>query len=509
MRSSPIWRLLGTLALVLACGASLAAPSSAQDADPSLVADIRTGAEGSDPGAGTSDPWPYDPKLPILGRHVLFSAWDEEHGIELWRSDGTAGGTKLVKDIVPGPEHSLLPGTTFASNGRRAIFSAATDAGWELWATDGTAGGTRMIYEFIPGPDGGQPYDLVLAGDTFYFGAADTPWNVELWRSDGTTAGTRLVEDIRPGPLESMPMELTAVGSEVYFFARDVHGRELWKSDGTAAGTHLVEDVYEGTADSDAGELHRFRGGVLFSAVSAGHGPELWISDGTADGTYEVKDIVPGNSRVRARRHDAGRGPRIFRGGGRPLAHRRNRAGHRAGCRQLPAGHLLSRPFGIQSLGRRSALCGPPIRHTKRRRALAQRRDARGNAQADGHFERHRQPEGIDPVQGELVFVAGFWGMDRELWTTDGTEEGTTRLAEIVPGEVGAFPDHLTPLNGALVFAAQDPAHGRELWRLGDITPEFTFGPGAERVVAGSRLKRKCKRAKRKKRKAGKRCKRR
>ena len=47
---------------------------------------------------GGSDPW----TLVKAGERVFFCANDGEHGRELWVSDGTAAGTRLVKDIRPG-----------------------------------------------------------------------------------------------------------------------------------------------------------------------------------------------------------------------------------------------------------------------------------------------------------------------------------------------------------------------------------------------------------------------
>ena len=37
---------------------------------------------------------------------LLFAAETPKHGVELWRSDGTRKGTKIVKDIEPGSDSS-------------------------------------------------------------------------------------------------------------------------------------------------------------------------------------------------------------------------------------------------------------------------------------------------------------------------------------------------------------------------------------------------------------------
>jgi ELWxxDGT repeat protein len=71
---------------------------------------------------------------------AYFSATDGTHGFQLWRSDGTASGTQMVKDI-PGNFGSggSYPGNLTNVGG--TLFFAATDG---LWRSDGTPGGTQL-----------------------------------------------------------------------------------------------------------------------------------------------------------------------------------------------------------------------------------------------------------------------------------------------------------------------------------------------------------------------------
>src|SRR5437762_9571495 len=57
-----------------------------------FVSDINTATAGSDP-----------EHFVTLGSNLYFSATDQAHGNELWKTDGTAAGTSLVADINPGP----------------------------------------------------------------------------------------------------------------------------------------------------------------------------------------------------------------------------------------------------------------------------------------------------------------------------------------------------------------------------------------------------------------------
>ena len=52
-----------------------------------------------------------------------------------------------------------------------------------------------------------------------------------------------------------------------------------------------------------------------------------------------------------------------------------------------------------------------------------------------------------------------------ELWRTDGTVEGTTRMEDINPGEKSSSPSDMASFGSYLCFAATSFEHGRELWR--------------------------------------------
>jgi len=254
-----------------------------------------------------------------VGSTTFFAAEDATYGRELWKTDGTAQGTSLVKDIRPGSASSD-PGELVDLNG--TLFFVADDGvnGRELWKSDGTAEGTVLIRDIFPGtftngdgtyPNASDPQDLVNLNGTLFFTADDGASGREFWKSDGTEAGTVLVKDLFPGtypyydngnyegerPNASGPDKLTAVDGQLFFIARDeTHGTELWKSDGTEAGTALVKDIYEGTDDglSQSDWLKNVDGTLFFTAAEALNGRELWKSDGTAAGTVMVKDISPG-----------------------------------------------------------------------------------------------------------------------------------------------------------------------------------------------------------------------
>jgi ELWxxDGT repeat protein len=162
----------------------------------------------------------------VLGGTFFFVADDGTSGQELWASDGTEAGTRLVKDVRSGAGGSEPRRMTVA--GGRLFFTADDGThGRELWVSDGTEAGTVLVADLQPGADSSLPRELAAVGNAVIFSATDGTSGVEPWASDGTWA--RRLGDLAPGALSSSPVRFTPVGDNVYFGANDgTSGFELW-----------------------------------------------------------------------------------------------------------------------------------------------------------------------------------------------------------------------------------------------------------------------------------------
>ena len=225
----------------------------------------------------------------------------------LYKSDGTAAGTALVKQLAP---WETTRGKFGGQEGRWAqliniggkLFFAADDGsgkGSELWTSDGTTVGTVMVKDINPGTGSSEPLRLIEFQGKCYFVADNGTNGAELWKSDGRALGTVMVKDIdpttgSPSNFFFVPRAFTVLGSRMLFRATDPKtGRELWVTDGTTAGTTVL-DIRSGTGSSSPTYLTRMGNVVLFSASDGVFGTELWKSDGTKNGTVRVSDIISG-----------------------------------------------------------------------------------------------------------------------------------------------------------------------------------------------------------------------
>jgi len=238
-------------------------------------------------------------EMTAVNGKVFFTADRGPVGRELWVTDGTQAGTRLVKDIYPEGSSSIPVGLTDVDG---TLFFFADDGvhGRELWKSDGTEAGTVMVKDILPGgassvPWRGTPptvYAAALPGVYLFTVAFNQR---ELWRSDGTEAGTYLLktaETPSPGPFSDLQSfsPITASNGFGYFSVSDpTIGRELWRTDGTVAGTTLVADVMPGAASSYPQVIRSENGKTFFNARTGGDDQHLvysgLVTDGTPGGT--------------------------------------------------------------------------------------------------------------------------------------------------------------------------------------------------------------------------------
>ena len=116
------------------------------------------------------------------------------------------------------------------------LFFTANDGttGEELWKSDGTAAGTVLVKDINPGSASSYPSNLTNVNGTLFFTANDGTGSAKLWKSDGTAAGTVPVANL-------VSSSLTNVNGTLFFSADDgIHGTELWMLvDGPTQGTSL------------------------------------------------------------------------------------------------------------------------------------------------------------------------------------------------------------------------------------------------------------------------------
>jgi ELWxxDGT repeat protein len=260
---------------------------------PTMVKDIALGLT-----AGVVNTGAINPQLTNVGGVLYFVAWSSSAGRELWRSDGTADGTFMVKDVNPqlafpssSPAHSNIEQ---AINVNGVLYFVATDGqnGLEIWRSDGTAAGTVMATNFFGNNQ--KPTQLTNVSGNVYFTMTGSFSDNSIWKTNGTAAGTVRVKSISSTSF-IYPEGLTSVGGLLYFVADDgYNGRTVWRSDGTAAGTFAILNSNPQFRGNEVGSgasarITDVNGVAYFVAYgSANQSSALWISNGSIAGTINV-----------------------------------------------------------------------------------------------------------------------------------------------------------------------------------------------------------------------------
>lgn len=229
-----------------------------------------------------------DPRWTVSGDNLFFIAKDSINGTELWKTDGTEIGTKLVKNISAKDTSTFFRDIISLGNGKILFgigFSNRTSYITQFWTSDGTEAGTQPFFEV---PDL-FVYITVLNNQIFF-----SANNSELYQTDGTTVGTKLIINLKDiEPQIGRIRNLRSAGNKLFIASSHsvLNQWDLWTSDGTRTGTTIL---LKSSPDKSFLSFFRFTAlgdKVFFTTSRRGPNYELYITDGTSQGTKVVKNF--------------------------------------------------------------------------------------------------------------------------------------------------------------------------------------------------------------------------
>lgn len=381
----------------------------------------------------------------VLGSEVVFLGSDAGNGRELWSTDGTPGGTAIIKDINPGPASSWggIP-SRFVKVGSALLFFAEDAVnGRELWKTDGTEAGTELVADITPGMASSSLDRLFSSSSGAFFLRDDT----EVWFSDGTGPGTIAIGSY------ARVLALSAATNGAYFVTNEP---ALMFSDGTVAGTIEITNVTPGTAP----QFTPNGAAMLFNGTDGTLGFEPWISDGTVAGTEMLDDVSGSVYQYSSPTPLIAAGSNVYyRLGGKLWGSDGTAAGTIAlgdAPDSYPYSTLAAAPLGGTLLYRGGAVGAIGLWKTN------------GTVAGTSLVKSFRGIESIVPGTSGYALLVASEAADEPytLWRTDGTEAGTTKL---VPSFSTYSPPNAVDLAGQLFFLARHEYYDRwlELWTTG------------------------------------------
>jgi ELWxxDGT repeat protein len=392
----------------------------------------------------TTPPVTTVPVTPTNSFHLFSANSGVNTGVELWKTDGTAAGTVLVKDINSAEGSDPLG--LIRTDIDKWFFTAKDDThGREIWVSDGTEAGTKIVKDIRAGASSSRPGKMTPFKDGVVFSLFTSVFPAagsKLWFTDGTDAGTDNKIRLLPSGVAENPQNFTVVGDQLFFTASGPQGHELYITDGTGANTLLVKDLQPGVVPGSSVQLSgnlqyvtAFNNGVFFTAPvpvdpATASGPstnlEPWFSGGDNSSTNVLKNINPGT----------------------------------AGS--FPSGWTVSgdRLYFFANNGTDGTALWATDGTANGTNMVADTNDASIT------LNHSLNPRDIVSMgDRKIFFISGNAASGQELGYSDGTEAGTIVL-DINTGLDGGYVKNVTRLGNKVVFTALDTTHldNTQLW---------------------------------------------
>ncbi len=336
--------------------------------------------------------------------YMLLQGKHHTYGRELWVSDGTNQGTKLLKDCSTDPTAIF---SDFASSGKLTSFNIYSKTDVQLWCTNGTTAGTKKLTESsyrYAGPTaffkGWLFYLKVLNDDTF-----------QIRRIDTTTFTMDSLVGNYAAPYDTRKSSF-AVSDSFFYFNYDANLYRIDKSLGAPKlfwqkDPSLVRDIYS---------INIYKN-VLVWCLNNSSGSETQIYSSTEkSGNVKLLTTVSDRCNILDL---SGIGSVIFF--------------------TIGAYNSSIYFYKIETGTMSTSLVTSSVPF-------------------------YMQHSDIEVFNNKLYFVARnantFYS---EIWSTNGTSAGTAML-KVIATDTMAIVSNLHAANGSLFFTAFTRKNGRELW---------------------------------------------
>lgn len=397
-----------------------------------------------------------------LGEHLYFTSGNADSGTSLWRINAATGGQEEIKALAGAISKPFIfsddyhTNTILADENRIFVRALQGDPEYaELWLSNGTADGTFRLTRAT-----GRDRNLMIAaGQLFFAGGAGRDF--ELWKTDGTPAGTALVKDIYTSAPAGIGAAVRQVNDAAFFVgATSDYGTEPWLTDGTAAGTRCL-DLFPGKEGSWPLAFVNTQNKLYFVALAEAKKLKVYSSDGTSDGTGPVSEFTTPDWFVKV----------VEKGEGDVFVSAMNAGGTYSLYSLNPLTRELVevRDFGrneYNSAYRVTEMVS--MNNTIYLLVSGAGTDLwksdgtnEGTVKVADFFSASR----LTVAGNRLYLVAPVDPLtdEKELYSTDGTSAGTA-IVKNINGAGSAMPENLFPFHDRLVFTAFDQTSGKEVW---------------------------------------------
>ncbi|MEH6536835.1 MAG: ELWxxDGT repeat protein [Psychroserpens sp.] len=422
--------------------------------------------------------YPKTKNLETVSDYIISSGFDAVNGEEPRAYNFLTDSNTLLADINIGVYNSF-PGniTGFYEFNQFVFFPAqsGTSEGYNLMKTNGLEMGTSNIPGFPSG------YVSQIANFTSFnnnlFFSARSPNGIDLYTTDGD-----IITSVRNFGTLGNIFEITILNESLFLRVPLSTGVELWVSDGNTNGTNLIKTFSTCKFLTPVGDK------LFFSANDGSSvsqdfnkGGELWKSDGTINGTEIVKDIGDGylsypqdltqlgnNLIFSARTEALGREWYISDGteNGTVLLKDINLGSN--------SSSMLTQPFSISNtINLNNEVFFTASNGTEGKELWKTDGTENGTVLLKdinpGSFSSN--PQNFVRIDNVVYFQASTANEGTELWKTDGTTEGTVLVTDNINiGALGSVPLDMIKLGDDLFFTATTPSDGRQLWRIENET---------------------------------------